>query len=134
MRKGRVSRCLRIAPGCSSHGHPTSANGASRALPLNHSPEETTHHNHSIKKSLRSISEVETADEMAFVDFQQGSTSNNNTTDPQRPQYYGSGLGDVGFIEDDDDYEFLLDEALARDGLYRGMSFCNLIPIYYNLI
>ena len=71
---------------------------------------------------------------MAFVDFQQGSTSNNNTTDPQRPQYYGSGLGDVGFIEDDDDYEFLLDEALARDGLYRGMSFCNLIPIYYNLI
>ena len=121
MRKGRVSRCLRIAPGYSSHGHPASTNGVSSVLPLNHSPEETTHHNHSIKKSLRSISEVETADEMAFVDFQQGSTSN-NPTDPQRPQYYGSGFGDVGFIEDEDDYEFLLDEALARDGLYRGMS------------
>ena len=57
---------------------------------------------------------------MAFVDFQQGSTS--NTIDPRRPQYYGSGLGDEGFVEEDEDYELLLDEALARDGLYRGMS------------
>ena len=38
-------------------------------------------------------------------------------------QYYGTvGLGDASFVEDDDDYEFLLDEALARDGLYRNMS------------
>ena len=75
--------------------------------------------------ALRCISEefdLETADEMAFVDFQQGSTS--NTSDPRRPQYYGlgSGLGDEGFVEEDEDYELLLDEALARDGLYRGMS------------
>ena len=58
---------------------------------------------------------------MTFVehnDFQQGSASNNDS-EPQRPQYYdGSGLGDVSFVEDDDDYEFLLDEA---DRLYRGM-------------
>ena len=40
----------------------------------------------------------------------------------QKSQYYGSGPGDASFVEDDDDYEFLLDEALARDGLYRGMS------------
>jgi hypothetical protein len=63
-----------------------------------------------------------TTDEMTFVehnDFQQGSASNEPQ---QRPQYYGSGLGDASFVEDDDDYEFLLDEGLARDGLYRGMS------------
>ena len=60
------------------------------------------------------------------------STFNNN--DPRRPQYYGSGLGDVGFVEKDDDYEFLLDEALARDGLYRGMtSVISSLPIH-NLI
>ena len=58
-------------------------------------------------------------------------TFNNN--DPRRPQYYGSGLGDVGFVENDDDYEFLLDE-LARDGLYRGMSsVISSLPIH-NLI
>ena len=45
-----------------------------------------------------------------------------------------SGLGDVGFVENDDDYEFLLDEALARDGLYRGMSsVISSLPIH-NLI
>lgn len=87
----------------------------------NFSPER---HHHS-KRLLRRISEefdLETADEMTFVehnDFQQGSTSN----EPRGPQqYYGSGLGDASFVEDDDDYEFLLDEGLARDGLYRGMS------------
>ena len=35
----------------------------------------------------------------------------------QKYQYYGSGPGDASFVEDDDDYEFLLDEVLARDGL-----------------
>jgi hypothetical protein len=44
--------------------------------------------------------------------FQQGSTSNNQA---QRHQYYGSGLGDTIFVEDDNYYELLLDEALARD-------------------
>ena len=47
-------------------------------------------------------------------------------------QYYGTvGLGDASFVEDDNDYEFLLDEALAlaRDGLYRGMS-----PVILSLI
>ena len=73
---------------------------------------------------MRRISEefdLETTDEMTFVehnDFQQGSSSNR----PQGSQDYGSGLGDTSFVEDDDDYEFLLDEGLARDGLYRGMS------------
>ena len=86
------------------------------------------HHYHHHKRLLRRISEefdLETADEMTFVehnnDFQQGSTSN----EPQGPQqYYGSGLGDASFVEDDDDddYELLLDERLAREGLYRGMS------------
>ena len=38
-----------------------------------------------------------------------------------KPQYHGSGLIDARFVEDDDDDEFLLDKALARDGLYRGM-------------
>ena len=44
---------------------------------------------------------------------------------PERPQYYdfyGNGLGDANFVEDYDDLEFLSDEALAREGLYRGMS------------
>ena len=46
---------------------------------------------------------------------------------PERPQYYdfyGNGLGDANFVEDYDDLEFLSNEALAlaRDGLYRGMS------------
>ena len=61
-------------------------------------------------------------------------TFNFNNNDPRRPQYYGSGLGDVGFVENDDDYEFLLDETLARDGLYRGMfSVISSLPIH-NLI
>ena len=67
---------------------------------------------------------------MAFVDFQLPIPV---IHEDLRSQYYGSGLGDVGFVEEDEDYEFLLDEALARDGLYRGI-FCNLIPILHNLI
>ena len=43
------------------------------------------------------------------------------SAEPQKSQYYGSGLGDASFVEDDDDYEFLLDEVIAGDGLYRGM-------------
>jgi hypothetical protein len=61
---------------------------------------------------------------MTFVehdDFQQGSTSNEPQLEQQRHQYYGSGLGDANFVDDDDDYEFLFDEGLARDGLYRGI-------------
>ena len=107
-----------------------------RALPslqfINLSPER--HHHHS-KRLLKRISEefdLETADEMTFVvernnDFQQGSTS----SEPQGPQqYYGSGLGDASFVENDDEYEMLLDEGLAREGLYRGMSCIYLFPYY----
>ena len=135
-----MSRCLRIGYskqqllGTSCVGgignHPSSNgeyNWRSKVHPplqsINFSPER---HHHS-KRLLRRISEEfdleMTADEMAFVehnDFQRSSASNN---EPQGPQYYGSGLGDSSFVEeDDDDYEFLLDEALARDGLYRGLS------------
>ena len=54
-------------------------------------------------------------------DFQQVSASNDEPQ--QKPQYHGRGLGDASFVEDDDDSEFLLEKALARDGLYhRGMS------------
>ena len=137
IRKGQVSRCQRIRHSLDPVGgvgnHPTSndeynrrskAYHVSRVLPslrsINSSPER---HHHS-KRLLRRISEdlETTADEMTFVehnDFQQGSASNGPQ---QRPRYYGSGLGDASFVEDDDDYEFLLDERLARDGLYRGMS------------
>jgi len=69
---------------------------------------------------------------MTFVehdDFQQGSTSNEPQVEQQRHQYYGSELGDANFVDDDDDYEFLLDEGLARDGLYRG-SYRNLLLLY----
>ena len=131
-----ISRCLPI--GYSKHqrlcNNPTEYNWrskvyhVSRAHPppqsINLSPGRLNHRDS--KRLLRRISEEfdleTTADEMTFVennDFQQGSTSNEPQ---QRPQYYGSGLGDASFVEDDDDYEFLLDEALARDGLYRGMS------------
>jgi hypothetical protein len=82
-------------------------------------------HHHS-KRLLRRISEesaFETANGMtAFVDhadFRQGSPSSSK---PRGPQYHGGGLGDVGFDEEDDDSELLLDEGLARDGLYRGIS------------
>ena len=36
----------------------------------------------------------------------------------------------VQFVKDDEDYEFTLDEALARDGfkLLSRYVFCNLIP------
>ena len=53
--------------------------------------------------------------------FRQGSS-----TKPQGgPQYYGAfgsrdGSTTFDFDEDDDDYEVLLDEGLAADGLYRG--------------
>ena len=109
--------------------HPTSirskAPHLSRVLPPLHSINVSPEGHHHSKRLLSRISEEfdleSTADEMTFVehnDFQQGSVSNEPQ---QRPQYYGSGLGDASLVEDDDDYEYLLDEALARDGLYRGM-------------
>lgn len=71
---------------------------------------------------LKSISEeldLGSADDMMDHDehddnpqFRQGSSS-------QGPQYYGATTFDIR--EDDDDFEFLLDEELARDGLYRGI-------------
>lgn len=70
--------------------------------------------------SLRRISEEVdiAADDMMFDShFSQGSCS----TRLRGPQYYGSELGNTNFNEDDDDYELLLDERLARDGLYRGL-------------
>lgn len=78
-------------------------------------------------RGLLRISEeldLETTNDMMFVEhdenshFQQGSSSSK----PQRPQYCGTGLDSASFDEDDDDYEILLDEGLARDGLYRGIS------------
>ena len=133
IRKGRVSRrCLRISQSLdtnhcignhSTYSTPNSEYNRSRVLPslqsINLSPER-----HHCKRLLRRISEdlETTADEMTFVehsDFQQGSASNEPQ---QRPQYYGNGLGNASFVEDGDDYEFLLDEGLAREGLYRGMS------------
>lgn len=86
--------------------------------PINLSPDR-----YNSKRLLRRISEefaFETANGMTSVDhadFRQGSSSNK----PRGPHYYGSGLGDVRFDEDEDDYELLLDEGLARDGLYRGI-------------
>ena len=121
--------------GVSVGGHQTS-NGeynwrskvysVSRALPslqsINLSPERC-HHSKTLLRRISEEFDLETTvDDMTFVeqnDFQQGSTSNEPQ---QRPQYYGSGLGDASFVEDEDDYEFLLDEGLARDGLYRGIS------------
>ena len=35
------------------------------------------------------------------------------------------------FVEEDDNYEFLLDEALAKDGLYRGISS---VILSYNIL
>ena len=70
---------------------------------------------------------------MTFVehnDFQRGSTSNEPQQQRHPSQYYGSGLGDASFVEDDDDYEFLLDEGLARDGLYRGIYLSLLFILY----
>lgn len=91
-------------------------------------------HHHS-KRLLRRISEesaFEAANGMtAFVDhadFRQGSSSSSK---PQGPQYHESGLGDVGFDEEDDNCEFLLDEGLARDGLYRGISVPIPVILYY---
>ena len=51
----------------------------------------------------------------------------------QKSQCYGSGPGDASFVEDDDDYEFLLNEVIARarDGLYRGMSSVILSLLFY---
>jgi hypothetical protein len=142
----RVSRCLHIdhSKQHTCFGNHPSSNGeynwrsknyhVSRALPplpsIKLFPERHYHHSKRLLKRIPEEFDLETAGEMTFVernDFQQGSTSNN---EPQRPHYYGTGLGDVSFVEEDDDYEFLLDEALARDGLYRG-SLCNFIFYTY---
>ena len=86
---------------------------------------------------LRRIAEeldLETTNDMMFVEhdenshFQRGSSS----TKPQRPQCYGTGLGNASFDEGDDDYELLLDEGLARDGLYRGISVSTCIILFAN--
>ena len=125
IRKGWVSQHESSGCQCGDIGnHPTS-NGEYRRPKVHVSSVQLSlqsiNHHHP-KRLLRRISEEfdleTTAEEMTFVehnDFQQGSASN----EPQ--QRYGSGLGDASFVEDDDDYEFLLDEGLARDGLYRGM-------------
>ena len=125
----RRSRCLHIGYSHFGTGIPTS-NGEYSWRSKVYSPPQSTNlspERHRSKRLLKPISEefdLETAaDEMTMTiehnDFQQGSSSNDEPR--QRPQY-GSGFGDTSFVEDDDDYEFLLDEALARDGLYRGMS------------
>ena len=67
-------------------------------------------------------------------DLQQGSQAASNDEPQQRPQYDGSGLGDASFVEDDDDSEFLLDEALAREGLYWRMSSILSLTILSKLI
>ena len=97
---------------------------APRILPSLQSINKKHYHSNTLLRRISEEFDFETtADEMTFVehnDFQQGSTS---SEPQQRPQNYGSGLGEASFLEvDDDDYEFLLDEGLARDGLYRGMS------------
>lgn len=80
------------------------------------------------KRLLKRISEEfvpESANGMMLVDhgdYRQGSSPNM----PRGPQYY-----EVNFDEDDEDeYELLLDERLARDGLYRGMSVSILVILY----
>ena len=67
-------------------------------------------------------------------DFQQSSQAASNDEPQQRPQYDGSGLGDASFVEEDDDSEFLLDEALGRDGLYWRMSSILSLTILSKLI
>lgn len=60
----------------------------------------------------RITEELDSGDTMSEPDdFREGSSS-------AKPHYYGSTA--FGFSEDDDDDEFLLDEELAKDGLYRG--------------
>lgn len=60
----------------------------------------------------RIAEELDSGDTMSEPDdVREGSSS-------AKPQYYGSTA--FGFSEDDDDEEFLLDEELAKDGLYRG--------------
>ncbi|KAF8797555.1 hypothetical protein BYT27DRAFT_7204351 [Phlegmacium glaucopus] len=97
---------------------------------------------HIKRKLLKRVPEeldFESVDNMLeHDDFLQGSTST-KLLQPQGPQYYGafgsengsatSGFGEDGDDLSDDDYELLLDERLARDGLYRG-NYRNLLLLY----
>jgi len=91
---------------------------------------ESRRSQHTERKSLNRVPEeldLQSVDNMPEDDdFRQGSTST-KLVQPQGPQYYGAFGSEygIGFGEDgdlDDDYELLLDEDLAREGLYRGMS------------
>ena len=75
------------------------------------------------KRLLKRIAEeldLESGDNMRYDENAQASS-----TMPRGPQYYhgafGSELGNTSFEDDEDDFELVLDEELARDGLYRGM-------------
>ena len=72
------------------------------------------------KRLLKRIAEeldLESGDNMRYDENAQASS-----TMPRGPQYYHE-LGNTTFEDDEDDFELVLDEELARDGLYRGMVY-----------